>query len=234
MDAGEKSKLMSRMWNKLRKSPRHTRSSSSVQGQCHMYSHASILTIAYLASTTRTGASNKSNQRGSALTPNQFVIQFNEGLWPEFNHSEVSMDATGPRHVDLVESVQKRWAGGGHVDPGEFGTRLLVASALPPKMLPSRLFDLAQHQVINCSQVTEPTDYVIISHVWGDVTNISGKPYGVEWDIPVQNPGKLERVLTSARIVTGSRYIWMDVLCLDQRTRNEVEIARMKTYYENA
>ena len=32
----------------------------------------------------------------------------------------------------------------------------------------------------------------------------------------------------------GERYVWIDVLCLDQRKRNESEISRMRLYYANA
>ncbi len=105
--------------------------------------------------TASTDENNDSNRSGSGLSLNQFVMQVNERLWPEFDHGEVSMDATGVRHVDLLESVQKRWAGGGYVGPEEFGTPLFVASACPKKRLPSRVFDLMHHQVIKTSQFKE-------------------------------------------------------------------------------
>jgi len=66
------------------------------------------------------------------------------------------------------------------------------------------------------------------------VIELEGNTYGVAWKIPVSHKAKLDQMLTAARIIGGIRHVWIDILCLDQRLRNESEIARMGMYYANA
>jgi len=99
--------------------------------------------------------------------------------------------------------------------------------------LPARLFDLTQRRVVDAQEVGTGR-YATVSHVWGRTRYIDGEKYGVDWKIPIRSEDKLKNILEAARMVIGERYIWLDVLCMDQRRKNELEIAKMKGYFENA
>jgi hypothetical protein len=81
------------------------------------------------------------------------------------------------------------------------------------------------------------TRYVAVSHVWGDVVSVDGSKYGVPWPVPIRSVEKLDSLLDAVLILTGERYIWMDVLCLNQEENGvarEAEIREMGPYYRNA
>jgi hypothetical protein len=149
------------------------------------------------------------------------------------------MEAAGNLYFNFADtdSAQK-WARGEDMS-GYFGP-----SVFPPcpqvdvGALPRRLFDLVDNRVVMSHDAimasTQSIEYVILSHVWGDVTEIDGTKYGVEWNVPIRSQDKLDEIITFARIIGGVRYMWIDVLCLDQRVKNETQIANMGTYYSNA
>jgi len=74
----------------------------------------------------------------------------------------------------------------------------------------------------------------VIPHVCGAVRDIAGSQYGVDGKITIRSETKLKKILEAARIVVGERYIWLDVSCMDQKRKNELGIAKMKSYFENA
>ncbi|KAF8076870.1 heterokaryon incompatibility protein-domain-containing protein [Lyophyllum atratum] len=165
-----------------------------------------------------------------------FNFKVTKDLWPEYAPGDDPMSAVGQLFFDFTDSNQKRWARG--EDTGaQFGTSIFPIGdtpALPASPIPKRLFDLHLNRVVT----TTPTDnipYTIISHVHGEnPVFLNGGQYGVEWQVPIRRKAKLDQMLTSARIIGGLRYVWIDVLCLDQRLRNEEEIAQMGGYYARA
>jgi Heterokaryon incompatibility protein (HET) len=102
-----------------------------------------------------------------------------------------------------------------------------------PALVPPQLFDLLLNQSVHPEGFAQ-TYYSTISHVWGDTININRKAYNVDWKIPASSREKLTQMLEFSRIVGGERYVWLDILCLDQTQSDEVEIARMKSYYTDA
>ncbi|GLB34266.1 hypothetical protein LshimejAT787_0111500 [Lyophyllum shimeji] len=173
----------------------------------------------------------------AATSPQEtFNFKVTKDLWPEYTPGDDPMSAAGQLFFDFTDSVQKRWARG--EDTGaQFGTCIFPTgntTAPPSSPIPKRLFDLHLNRVV----MTVPTDnvpYTIISHVHGEnPAFVDGRQYGVEWQIPIRRKAKLDQMLTSARIIGGLRYVWIDILCLDQRLRNEEEIALMGGYFARA
>ncbi|KAJ1551372.1 hypothetical protein HK096_000507 [Nowakowskiella sp. JEL0078] len=76
--------------------------------------------------------------------------------------------------------------------------------------------------------------YVVVSHVWGPwVRQIDIE--GVPWPVPLQ---KLEKffALTKYAKDRGYKWMWMDVLCIDQSNSNEKleELPKMSSFYSDA
>lgn len=195
------------------------------------------------SSTTNAAAGSNSNggrigneRFGPTKDDCRFVLKVDKKLWPTFSPEEDDepLDATCP-FIYFTETLVSQWAKGVNVGSC-FGERLFRANnpdGLGPNMLPPLLFDLVQHRIVKATEIGM-ANYAVISHVWGHVIGMDGLRYGVDWKIPIRNEHKLAQILEAARVVTGERYIWMDVLCMDQRKRNEHEIAKMKAYFNNA
>jgi Heterokaryon incompatibility protein (HET) len=161
-----------------------------------------------------------------------FNLRVTKDLWPEFCPGDGGSEGVGQLFFDFTDSSQKRWARG--EDTGrEFGRSVFPNLSRPSDVLPSRLFDLVENRVVMTDEAG-PVPYAIISHVWGEVVEVDGNRYGVDWQIPIRHKVKLDQMLTAAKIIGGIRHIWIDILCLDQRTKNESEIAKMGMYYANA
>ena len=161
-----------------------------------------------------------------------FNLQITKDLWPEFLPGEGAAEGAGELFFEFSDSVQKRWAGGEDTG-GEFGTSMFPNQSPPSGFLPSRLFDLVANRVVTTNEIGA-VPYTIISHVWGKVIKVDGSRYGVEWEIPIRQKTKLDQMLTAAKIIGGTRHVWIDILCLDQRVKNESDISKMGTYYANA
>ena len=161
-------------------------------------------------------------------------------LWPEFKPGDNPLQATGQLYFDFMPDSWRRRYANGEETGGQFGHSAFTGDRLiPPRdRLPVRLFDLWTNRVVHTSTLDGRVDgYTIISHVWGDtLTEIDGAEYGVEWAIPIRRRVKMEQLLKVARIIGGQRYLWIDILCLDQRPNQmrEAEIPRMGDYYSNA
>jgi len=173
-----------------------------------------------------------------------FSFQVTPTMWPEFKPNVGVMDAAGRFFMDFTDSWQRRWANGEETG-GQFGHSVFPTYAHTPLArtdLPARLFDLHTNRVVECSRIEGAVEgYTIISHVWGEnVIQLDGSSYGVEWPIPIRRAAKLDQILQAARIIGGLRYVWLDVLCLDQRTTTTctasrvAEMRRMRTYYANS
>ncbi|ORY53698.1 hypothetical protein BCR33DRAFT_711052 [Rhizoclosmatium globosum] len=108
-------------------------------------------------------------------------------------------------------------------------------------LLPVRLFDVERFQVVQtahlCSRCKETAlNYSCISHVWGKTTPLPAPLIpGATWPIPVSNSlTKLSTLIYSAIHVHSAKYIWIDVLCIDQGASTNHEVALMRFYYSNA
>jgi hypothetical protein len=166
-----------------------------------------------------------------------FRVRVDTKIWPAFDLGEDTADLMktgGQLHIDYTDRLAAHWAAGANVG-SYFGRPLFTAASNTPgvSQLPPVLFDLVQNRIVRSSELGH-TNYAVVSHVWGPTTDIDGLKYGVDWKIPIKNENKLLQILEAARIVVGERYIWMDVLCMDQGKRNELEIANMKSYFANA
>ncbi|KAI8804099.1 heterokaryon incompatibility protein-domain-containing protein [Cladochytrium replicatum] len=76
--------------------------------------------------------------------------------------------------------------------------------------------------------------YAIVSHVWGPWWRQIDIP-GVPWPVPLH---KLEKFnsLTAYANAQQYKWLWMDVLCIDQQNEEEkaAEMTKMKSFYANA
>ncbi|KAL2839509.1 heterokaryon incompatibility protein-domain-containing protein [Aspergillus pseudoustus] len=163
-------------------------------------------------------------------------------FWSFFDFTE-QLDSTGfgSLHYDFMFGLQGEW-GRGRIFPRDFvGPRMFHASANLPDTeysLPKRLYDVVDRRLYQSAELPPSVGYAAISHVWGPnvTTSVDGSKYGVPWAIPIKDEAKLESIFEAARVLLGERYIWMDVLCLDQgdRASREAEIADMGRYYRHA
>ncbi|KAK4249136.1 heterokaryon incompatibility protein-domain-containing protein [Corynascus novoguineensis] len=175
-------------------------------------------------SSSGSSGKNDQNSRGSGPSslknePLTFELRIDTKMWPVFDLRDDPSNSMGPAGkllLDFTERLASHWAAGADVGP-YFGRPIFESNTngIDAGQLPPLLFDLVQNRVVRSSAV---------SHVWGPTTDIDGLKYG----------NTLLQILEAARVVAGERYIWMDILCLDQRKRNELEIAKMKSYYANA
>lgn len=185
-------------------------------------------------------ASSSKEQRDSkAGDVPEFRLRVDKTFWPAFDPGEGdgTLTGSGSLFYDFASGLHGQWGRGADFGPGYFGNQLFYSekwasgSEYP---VPSRLYDLQQRRVVESQEVGSRVRYAVVSHVWGRTRNVDGDKYGVDWKIPIRSEDKLVKILEAARVVIGERYIWMDVLCLDQRRKNELEIAQMKAYFGNA
>ncbi|KAJ3037601.1 hypothetical protein HDV00_001489 [Rhizophlyctis rosea] len=123
----------------------------------------------------------------------------------------------------------------------EYNTRSGPRARLGP--LPVRLMCLRTRQVVVTSELCgycrlEAQKYFCISHVWGDISYSEDlTPYGCTWSAPVDNPTKISTLLTTLqRAVPWCKWLWMDVLCIDQSSGSrdaETQVTAMRQYYRN-
>jgi len=164
----------------------------------------------------------------------QYIFRSPEEAWRETEPGKELMLSMGKQTLDFCDSPSKNWAHGKSLPSNLFG-HPIAANAQPtaPSLLPPRLFDLLLNKTVSTGRFGE-ISYAIVSHVWGDTIELDGKDFNIDWQIPVSSRRKLIQMLEFARIVGGERYVWIDILCLDQNQNNEEEIARMKSYYTDA
>ena len=149
-----------------------------------------------------------------------------------------------PPHDKLVSEARRKWASGTLFPPEFLGPKIFAPDWTPDAgySLPTFLYDLVTRRVIETSTLSELAEkmrYATISHVWGDQgIELDGTPYGVPGSIPIRYEEKLIRMLEAARVLVGERYVWMDILCLDQYDpsphKREAEVAEMGPYFRNA
>ena len=194
--------------------------------------------------TTVTRPTNNPNDSGDSKDSFVLPVCVNTDMWPELDPTlHASQDCGGKEmgglYMDFTMGVYSTWANGGVVGRNDFGPPKISFTdnpALHGESLPTMLFDLSQNRVVRGSELTD-VHYAAISHVWGHLgpsDGIDGQAYGVDWKIPISSKQKLEQILEASRIALGVTYIWMDVLCLNQTTRDTSEIAKMNQYFANA
>lgn len=111
---------------------------------------------------------------------------------------------------------------------------------------PVRILDIKTMEVKMYEDIKKDVTrigYVCISHVWGAQKLYTAKKLGiksgVDWDIPLSDPDKLERI-KRAVLYYKKRYCWLDLICIPQGEDEEKkkerikEIPNMGSYYENA
>jgi hypothetical protein len=166
-----------------------------------------------------------------------FSLRVDKKMWPAFDLGEDTSDlfqAAGQIHIDYTDRPAGRWAKGLQLGPMS-GAPLFADSgkAVDPSHLPPLLFDLRLNRTVKSSEA-DASNYFVISHVWGETIEVDGAKYGVSWKIPVRNQQKLSQMLEAARVVVGLRYVWVDILCLDQSTFNGKEVECMERYFAHA
>lgn len=111
-------------------------------------------------------------------------------------------------------------------------------SLTPPK----RLFDINLMKTVMYDDVksdVQENGYAAISHVWGKQwkywPTLLGIRGGVNWNVPLSNYNKVNRVKNAMK-EHGKRYCWWDVLCMNQDKQSEIneEIPFMGDYYSGA
>lgn len=191
------------------------------------------------ASSNAAAGSSKEQEANKEGDVPEFRVRVDKKFWPAFDPGEggSTLNGTGSLFYDFTSGLHGQWGRGADFGPGYFGNQLFHSekwSSGSEYPVPSRLFDLVQRRVVESQEVGTRVRYAVVSHVWGRTRNVDGEKYNVDWKIPIRSEDKLEKILEAARVVIGERYIWMDVLCLDQRRKNELEIAQMKAYFGNA
>ncbi|KAF3930110.1 hypothetical protein ABW19_dt0206688 [Dactylella cylindrospora] len=167
-----------------------------------------------------------------------FTLEVDPRMWPALEIGDGSGDLLASRRKIILDSTGRfanHWAAGANVH-NYFCKPLFPAishEGLDASQLPPLLFDLGTNRVVRSSDLAK-ANYAVVSHVWGATVDIEGLKYGVNWKIPIRDEQKLKQILETARLIIGERYIWMDVLCMDQRKKNKSEIANMKNYLAHA
>lgn len=88
-------------------------------------------------------------------------------------------------------------------------SHVITLKGFGPDQLPPPLFDLALHSVVRATDIKR-ANYAVISRVWGDVTEIYGSGYGIDWKILIRSEAKLSQILEAARVIVGdATYVWM-------------------------
>ena len=170
-----------------------------------------------------------------------FNLHVDKKFWPPSHPDEAvpvdgRLKASGSMEYDFTGGLHGQWARGADFGPEYFGRPMFHPTQRAndgEHPFPCRLFDLVERRTVTAEEVGR-VRYATVSHVWGRTGDIDGGKYGVDWKIPIRSESKLEKMLEAARVVIGERYIWLDVLCLNQRHQNETEMARMGAYFENA
>ncbi|KAL9046510.1 MAG: hypothetical protein Q9214_000667 [Letrouitia sp. 1 TL-2023] len=145
----------------------------------------------------------------------EYRFRVPEEAWRETKPSKEIILSTRMQYFNFCNppSIQTR---GEALPSNMFGNPMSAdVQPTPQPLLPPRLFDLLLNRT-------------------GDTVGLDGETYGVDWQVPVSSAEKLTLMMEFARIVGGVRYVWIDILCLNQAQSNEEEIACMESYYANA
>ncbi|KAI9370381.1 heterokaryon incompatibility protein-domain-containing protein [Aspergillus egyptiacus] len=177
---------------------------------------------------------------GDSAPSEQSEITTDRKFWLPFDFTEEpEIRGIGSIHYDFVSGIQGEWGRGRTFPPDFVGPPMFQPHDVPDNeyCLPKRLYNVVERRLYQAAELPQGVRYAAISHVWGpNVASIDGFKYGVPWAIPITNESKLEWIFEAVRVVLGERYIWMDVLCLDQgdRAARETEIGDMGKYYRYA
>ncbi|KAF8462139.1 hypothetical protein BDZ91DRAFT_662549, partial [Kalaharituber pfeilii] len=112
---------------------------------------------------------------------------------------------------------------------GSFGLSIMN----PYSILPRRLWDLHSNRVVEVKVFAKvdgakviprmPGSYIAISHSWTEDMQLWLTPINhYQWVVPLPKGTTFEQIRWEA-LRAGSHYCWLDVLCLRQRTMEEVD-----------
>ncbi|KAJ6136854.1 hypothetical protein N7497_012106 [Penicillium chrysogenum] len=133
--------------------------------------------------------------------------------------------------------TRRKWASGTLFPPEFLGPKIFAPDWTPDAgySLPTFLYDIVTRRVIETSTLSELAKKDAIRN---HLTHLDGTPYGVPGPIPIRYEEKLTRMLEAARVLVGERYVWMDILCLEQYYpsphERQAEVAEMGRYFRNA
>jgi len=122
----------------------------------------------------------------------KFTLRVTKELWLEFRPDQTPMEGAGQLFFDFTDSTQKRWARGEDIGNG-FGRTLFATNDPINDVLPARLFDLVDNRVVLTNEIGF-VHYTIVSHVWGNVIQVDGSRYGVDWKVPVSDKVKIDQI----------------------------------------
>ncbi|SJL00484.1 uncharacterized protein ARMOST_03797 [Armillaria ostoyae] len=103
---------------------------------------------------------------------------------------------------------------------------------LDSHILPRRVWDLYSNRVVPHWWLIEDKLPWAISHAWldhGHLTNVRTPINGYEWPVPIPRGVNLDLIRIEL-LNLGAEYVWLDVLCLRQRSNGPREDMRMKEW----
>ena len=104
----------------------------------------------------------------------------------------------------------------------------------PYSVMPRRLWDLKSNRVVDfrmlhAAQSTTPTFWAI-THSWtSDMTPVETTVNQFQWPVPLPKGISLES-LRSELLTFGAEYVWLDVICLRQKGKVELEQLRQQEW----
>ncbi|CAH0021699.1 unnamed protein product [Clonostachys rhizophaga] len=105
---------------------------------------------------------------------------------------------------------------------------------------PSWVWDSMRHQTVEVTDEILKEGYIAVSYTWGRWRGEGSRPVkGVPWEIPRIKPSSYSDVIKLLQLLSaipGSRYYWIDVLCINQEDSNqrEREIAKQGSIFGKA
>ena len=177
--------------------------------------------------------------------------------WKYFEHSNNSMDPSviftrrsrwhryaqvleeAQSKVIEIESNQVKSTGGGKTTNRSSSVKIQQELIISPySVMPRRLWDLKSNRVVDFRMLhaaqptieTRPTFWAV-THSWtSDMTPVSTAINQFQWPVPLPKGISLES-LRSELLTLGAEYVWLDVICLRQRSElNSLEQLRQKEW----
>lgn len=230
----------------LRRVVKNLRKRSPEIDECRNSPHAASSTSPNVASSTLSIEKADQINPLASLGQRKGVIEIHDSIWPWFDPGSFPVEIAEGVISRTRDAYLARWARhefdygnalAHRTDSPFLGMNQEPTSSVPLEELPKNLYDLDDNKLVQPSRIGH-VEYVFISHVWGDSATFDGRQFGLDWPVQIRDPSKLEMIFHAARAIAGKRYIWMDVLCMDQRPsadkEKRAEIANMGSYLRHA
>ena len=141
------------------------------------------------------------------------------------------------RHAQMLDQIQSKAieVDSSQSSSGQAQQRQLIIS--PYSVMPRRLWDLKSNRVVDFRMLhaaqtnieTRPTFWAI-THSWtSDMTPVSTPINQFQWPVPLPKGISLES-LRSELLTFGAEYVWLDVICLRQKSKVELEQLRQQEW----